>query len=344
MTIQDSVLAAWKSGRKTRVHSKGWITGNAVCCPHNGESQDTRGRGGMITNSDGISYHCFNCSWKTGYVLGYPMSYKFQKLLKWLGIDDLEIYRLKLEALREAQRQEMLGLVKPNVTKEELTVKFEHYPLPDESTSLLSLIEFHELKGSHAYPDNLVRAVEYLYNRKVDMMKYEFYVSETTKNKMDQRVIVPFTWKDEIIGYTGRALNDTIQPKYFNQFDAGYVFNVDKQQRNWKSVIVCEGVFDAISIDAVAVLKAEVTKQQADIIEDLDRDIIVVPDWNKTGQNLIDTALEHEWPVSFPVWAETCVDINDAVKKYGKLFTLKAILDAVETNPIKIKLLRRKFV
>jgi hypothetical protein len=345
MIIQDTVLAAWKTGRKTRTASKGWITGNAVCCPHNGESQDTRGRGGLIINGDGtVSFHCFNCQFKASYVPGYALPFKFQKLLKWLGVDDLEIYRLKLEALREAQRQEALGLVKPVEKKEDLKVEFKKVPLPEESVSFLGMVEFYELKdNSHIWPADFTRAITYVNCRSINMQKYDFYVTDITEHKLNKRVIVPFTWNNEIIGYTARATIDGITPKYYNQFDSGYVFNVDKQLKNQKFVIVCEGVFDALSIDAVAVMKAEVTKQQVDIIENLDREIIVVPDWNKTGQNLVDIALAHGWSVSFPVWSETCSDINDAVIKYGKLFVLKTIVDSVETSELKIKLMRRKF-
>ena len=119
---------------------------------------------------------------------------------------------------------------------------------------------------------------------------------------------------------------------------------MDKQERDWQFVIVCEGVFDAISIDGVAVLKGDVTKQQIDLIESLDREIIVVPDWNKSGRHLVDTAEKNMWAVSFPVWAETCEDINVAVQKYGKLFVLKTILDSVERSRLKIELMRRKYV
>lgn len=341
-TIQDAVLSHFPSKRKA--NSKGWLTGNAVCCPHNGETQDKRGRGGLITSPDGgIAYHCFNCQFKTGYTPGYALPPKFRKLLKWLGIDDNEIHRLSIEALREAQRQELLGLVKPEVKKEELKIEFKKYPLPSEAVSFFGLIEFYELKGNHEYPKGFVEAVEYVDKRKINMQKYDFYWTPDTAHKMDKRVIIPFTYKNEIIGYTARAMIDGIVPKYFNQFDEGYVFNIDKQERDWKFVIVCEGIFDALSVDGIAVMKAEVTKQQIDLIENLDREVIVVPDWNKTGQKLINVALQNGWSVSFPVWAETCIDINEAVVKYGKLFTIKSILDAVESNPLKIKLRQRLY-
>lgn len=343
-TIQDTILNAWTTGRKTKRNSKGWVSGNAVCCPHNGETVDKRGRGGLITNADGgVSYSCFNCNFRASYTPGFSLSYKLRKLLKWLNVDDLTITQLSIDAMREQKRQEMLGIIKPEVKKEELKVSFKKETLPEESVSFMGMIEFDILKNNDSYifPKNFLDAVKYVSDRKIDMQKYEFYWSTSTKHKMAHRVIIPFTWKDEVIGYTARALNDVIIPKYYQEVDSGYVFNIDKQERDWKVVIVCEGVFDALSIDGVAVLKSTATQQQIDIIENLDREIIVVPDWNKTGQNLIDVALQNSWAVSFPVWAETCVDINQAVQKYGKLFVLKTILDSKETNPLKINLLRR---
>lgn len=341
-TIAETTLAAWKSGRKVRLNTKGWYSGNAVCCPHNGESQDIRGRGGMIlSDNGGINYSCFNCNFTSGYVPGGYLGHKFRKLLKWLGVDDLDIHRLAITAMRERERQELLGIIKPDAPKVEVT--FKRHSLPPESTSFMAMVEFYELKGTMCYPDDMVRAVDYVDKRRINMQRYDFYYSSDTSYKMNKRVIVPFTWNNEVIGYTARAYNDAITPKYQSSIDSGYVFNVDKQEKDWKFVIVCEGTFDALSIDAVAVLKSDVTQQQIDIIEGLDRDIIVVPDWNKSGANMIKVAVQNGWSVSFPVWAETCEDINQAVVKYGKLFVLKTILDSIEKSTLKIELMRRKF-
>jgi hypothetical protein len=354
--IADTVLSSWQSGRKTKRNSHGWYAGNAICCVHNGESADKRGRGGLIVTADsGVSYSCFNCSYKVSYTPGYQLSYKFRKFLKWLNVDDQTISRLSIEALREQKRHELLGLVKPEVKKEELKVNFKKEPLPEEAVSFMGLVTFYELANTgiannlptpsyfKPYPDEFVAAVDYIDKRRSNMQKYDFYWTPNKANKMNKRVIIPFTWKNEIVGYSARAMIDDITPKYYQRIDSGYVFNIDKQEKDWKFVLVLEGVFDAIGLDGVAVLKADVTKQQIDIIENLDREIIVVPDFNKTGQNLIDVAIQNGWSVAFPVWAETCQDANQAIQKYGKLFVLKTILDSVERNTLKIQLLRNRY-
>jgi DNA primase len=105
---------------------------------------------------------------------------------------------------------------------------------------------------------------------------------------------------------------------------------------------VVEGPFDAMSVDGVAVLSNECSEIQADIIDSLAREVIVVPDKDKAGMKLIDDAIKFGWSVSFPVWQETCKDAAEAVSRYGKLFTLKSILEAKESSKLKIELLKRK--
>jgi DNA primase len=162
-------------------------------------------------------------------------------------------------------------------------------------------------------------------------------------------VIIPFTWKHQIIGYTARALVDGIKPKYHNSHEPNFVFNVDKQLPTSQFVIVVEGPFDAMSVDGVAILSNEINDTQADIIESLGREVIIVPDFDVhinertgkkawPGRSLIDAALEYGWTVSFPVWSEQYKDTASAVEHLGPLFVLKSILDARETSALKIEL------
>jgi DNA primase len=65
-----------------------------------------------------------------------------------------------------------------------------------------------------------------------------------------------------------------------------------------------------------------------------------VPDQDKAGLELIDRAVELGWAVSIPAW-EDCKDVNDAVKKYGRLGTILSIMQARETSRIKIELQKK---
>jgi len=187
-------------------------------------------------------------------------------------------------------------------------------------------------------------AATYVLDRKIDVDRYEFYTTDSEAYNLHRRIIIPFYWKGELIGYTARGLDDNVKPKYHSQYATDFVFNVDLQTAEKKFVIVTEGPFDAMAVDGVAILGNECSENQADTIDSLGREVIVVPDCDPSGVNLINNAIEYGWGVSFPVWHDTCKDINDAVRRYGKLFVLKTILDARETSRLKIELKKRHII
>ena len=336
--VQDAVNLLLPAKRKHNSTS-GWVSFNAVCCHHNGESQDTRGRGGIITNGNGsVSYSCFNCGFTANYTPGRHLSYKFRKLLRWMGADDNTIKRLVIEAIR------VKDFIAPEELKaEQQEVSYTPRPLPEDSVSFSEWKTFLSLQNfdDPVHPQ-FAKAFNYIHDRKIDFNKYEFYTTETTAYNLHRRVIVPFYWKGELIGYTARAFEETVKPKYHSQYAHDYVFNVDTQTNEKKFVIVVEGPFDAMAINGVAVLGNECSEVQADIIDSLGREVIVVPDNDKAGKNLVNQALEYGWNVSFPIWHETCKDINQAVMKYGKLFVLKAIIEGKESSRLKIELRKKK--
>jgi hypothetical protein len=354
--VQQEVLSLLPPKRK---NSSRWISFNAVCCSHNGESADTRGRGGMLPNADGsVSYHCFNCGFKTGFYPGRPLGFKFRKLLKWLGADDNTVQRLVMEALRLKESMPADDHAAPPP----VDITFNPRALPQESVSIAQLCTVIRLKVDYdknglvqesqllnLAGEQLIEAAEYLHARRIQN-KYDFYLTADTSYNLHRRVIVPFYWRDQLIGYTARAVAPDVKPKYHSNYEPNYVFNTNMQQPNAKFVLVVEGPFDAMAVDGVATLSNDISETQAEIIEDLGRDIIVVPDFDRhvdkrgkevwPGEALVNRAIEYGWAVSFPVWREDpeCKDVADAVKKYGKLFVLKSIIDAVEKNPVKIKL------
>ena len=344
--VQDYTLSILPS--KRRRSQAGWLSFNAVCCHHNGDSTDTRGRGGCITNPDGgVSYHCFNCQFKTSYQPGRPLSFKFRKLLNWLGADPTEVKRLIIEAIRVKE------LIRPeDIRAPEEEIVFEARSLPQEAQSFLALAEFYKLAEYQSTPKLFTDAVHYALDRKIDTIKYDLYWTPEVENKLNHRVIVPFVYKGETVGYTARATVDGIKPKYHSNHPANFVFNMDHQLPTSKFVLVTEGPFDAMSVDGVSVQTNEISEQQAEIIEGLGREVIYVPDFdqhlNKQGRAVwpglaaVEQAIEYGWSVSFPVWRETCKDVNAAVIKYGKLFVMKAILEGKESNSLKIKLIAGK--
>lgn len=336
-TVQDFVKGILPAKRKTT--PSGWTSFNAPCCQHNGESADTRGRGGLTANADGsVSYHCFNCNFKASYQPGRHLTFKFRKFLRWLGADENDVKRLVIEAIRIRE------LVNPEEVKsEEEKIEFKVRELPEHALSFKEFLSFHLLDDFKGVPPLLNSAVDYVKERKIDFDKYDFYWTDSTEHSLHQRVIIPMYWEGKIVGYTSRAFVDGVKPKYYSNYEPNLVFNLNNQLPDAKFVIVCEGPFDAMSVDGVAVMSNDCSETQADIIDSLGREVIVVPDRDRAGLQLVNKALEYGWSVSFPVWQEECKDASEAVSKYGKLFVLKTILDSRESNRLKIELRKKKY-
>jgi DNA primase len=116
---------------------------------------------------------------------------------------------------------------------------------------------------------------------------------------------------------------------------------MDAQDWSRKFVLVTEGPFDAITVSGVSILGSEINDTQRELIEGLNRRVIVVPDRDSAGQKLIDQAIEFGWSVAFPKWQDEVADVADAVLKYGRLFTIQSILKTAESSKLKIDLNRK---
>lgn len=303
---------------KRKTSSNGWISFNAVCCTHNGETHDKRSRGGLFVKGDDWSYHCFNCGFKTSFSLGRNVSVNARRLLSWLNVPQEEIERLNLESLRHRSIE---GIIDSRKTFNVIAnIKFEERELPD---------------GAPIEPNT--PEWDYIHNRCVPE-DYPLLASMTGR----RGVVVPFVHDSHIVGSTIRFLDDRT-PRYLNDFQPGYVFGTELQRDSWEHVIVVEGIFDALSIYGLAVMHNTVSDAQARLIRSLGKEVTVVPDQDKAGMELVDRAVELGWAVSMPKW-DGCKDVNDAVIKYGRLATLLTIMQSRETSKIKIELRKRQIV
>jgi hypothetical protein len=305
---------------KRKQTASGWISFNAPCCIHRGDTQDRRQRGGIKPGDDGSwSYHCFNCGYTASFVLGRNLTFKARKLLEWLNVPTEEIERMNLESLKHKSIEGLLG-ERQAVVNQIQNIVFEDRDLPADTQPL-----------NHT-------AEEYLRNRAIPL-DYPFMY----KTMPRPGIVIPFTHDNQVVGHTTRFMDDRT-PKYIQDIQHGYVFGTDLQHDNWQSVIVVEGVFDALSINGLAVLHAEINDAQVRLIRSLGRDIIVVPDQDEAGMKLVDRAVELGWAVSMPNWPTDIKDVNDAVIRWGRLATLITIMQAKETSKIKIELRKKQLV
>jgi hypothetical protein len=305
---------------KRKQTASGWISFNAPCCIHRGDTQDKRQRGGIKPSPDGSwSYHCFNCGYTASFVLGRNLTFKARKLLEWLNVPTEEIERINLESLKHKSIEGLLG-ERQEVIQKLQSIEFEDKDLPAETQELNEFAE------------------EYLRNRHIPL-DYPFLY----KTMPRRGIVIPFTHNNQVVGHTTRFLDDRT-PRYIQDIQPGYVFGTDLQRNEWQYVVVVEGVFDALSINGLAVLHAEINDAQVRLIRSLGRQVIVVPDQDEAGMKLVDRAVELGWSVSMPVWPTGIKDVNDAVICMGKLAALVSIMQSCETSKIKIELRKKQLI
>jgi hypothetical protein len=292
----------------------GWNTMNCPMC------SDKRKRGGLITTGARISFNCFNCGFTTGWAPNPALGKKYKDLATTLGATNEDIHKVQVELLKYSE----------DLETEEFTdyvynlQKFETVELPKDFSVVESLKEDHPIK-IYAKERGLLGLYPLLY---------------FNESLYKQRLVVPFTYNNEIVGWTARHINPPTKqtPKYLHKMQPGYVFNIDRfADSKRKIVIVTEGVFDAILIDGLAIQGNSVGAEQAHLIEKLGKRVILCPDRDSAGKELILQAAELGWEVSFPPWHVDCKDAADAVQRYGRLATVSSIIKHATDNKLKIE-------
>ena len=273
--------------------------------------------------NEGVSYHCFNCGFKASWQPGRKISAKFKRLLNWLNVNDDLITKCSIEAMR---MEEIEGYQSQRLEQ----VVFIDKALPRGSEPIASFLDH--------VPNELVPVLEYMQARKLYLEDYDFYW--TPEEGFNTRLIIPFYYQGRIVGYTARRVTEG-KPKYISEQQPGYVFNLDRQSQDRKYLLVVEGPIDAISIDGVAVMSAEISQTQRQLIEHTDKQIVVVPDRDQPGLRMVEQAIEFGWSVSFPEWPNGIKDVNEAQQQLGRLATLYLIVSNIESNQLKQQLRAR---
>lgn len=316
------------------MNSSGWWRFNCPCCFPHGESRpDSRGRGNCTFTDSGFSYHCYNCGFSVRWELGSPITRKVEDLMNCLNIPQNEINELKILALKNN------GLQSNNNIDIKTFTKFNKIPLPENSKKILDLIR-------EGYTDsNFIDVVKYIVNRNKEILNWsDFYYCNDDFNK--RRFIIPGCFQNEIWGYSSRTIDSNINAKYIKMFPKGFIFNLNCTKKNRKYIIVNEGILDALSIDGIGLMTNTISPQQLLMLNSVrgDKELILLPDRDEPGDKLIDVALENNWSVSFPNWDYDIKDAEEAVRKYGRLFTLDMIIRNKTSNKTMINVKRKSWI
>ena len=190
---------------KRKKTPSGWTSFNAPCCHHNGETQDTRTRGGIMYQADGtVQYHCFNCGFKANFTPGRYLSNRFRKLLTWLNVSSSEIGKLSMQAMRLAQE-----ITPETKTQQYQDIDFKYQALPKDATVVTDQKD----------------CVDYIASRGFTTQNFLFYYAPSMKT----RIIVPIRYQNKTIGFVARGMHKEIKPKYYAQVQPGSLFNLDAQ-------------------------------------------------------------------------------------------------------------------
>jgi hypothetical protein len=314
--------------RKT---SSKWVSFNAVCCQFNGETIDTRKRGGLLLTAEGgLVYSCFNCSYKAGWRPGNLIAKKMSNLLEWFGLPEDEIKNLNYKAWKIKENNKTIA-----APREWTTFDFKEVSLPSGA------MPFSYWVNQDTHDPIFLQILSYMAERGECLLTaIDYYWTPFKQQSLNKRVIIPFTWKGKIVGWTARATFPT-KYRYMSDVQPHYLFNIDSITFEQVFIIVCEGPFDAIAINGIATLGDKISYEQRQWLRSTGKDIIILPDRVKQGGALVDIALEEGWYVSFPKWDEGVKDAAEASKQYGKLYTLWSIIQERTNRKLTISTLRQ---
>lgn len=332
MSLVQSTLRQFLPTQK--VSSSGWVSFNCPVCTLNGQTRpDTRKRGGVrFPDSDSFQYNCFNCHFTTGWSPGKGLSGRAKMLFKSLGMQEADVQRLQLELMREKEQQDLLAEYRRKEERVKFVPQWRSINLPAGSVPLMSSDNPFAIEGR-----------QYLEERGV-LNLTDWYWSDLEAFNMRCRVILPLTYKGDIVGYHARWIGTPPtkeNAKVIKEQPKDYVYGCDLQLPSREYVIVVEGEYDALSIGGLAIGSNSISENQADIINDLGKQVIAVADRDRAGLKFSEDAINHGWAMSFPEWDTDVKDVAEACQRYGRLFVLRSILDAVETNPVKLQVLAR---
>ncbi len=305
--------------------ANGEISFNGVCC-YRSEKPDTKKRGGVKFFDDGFVYNCFNCKFSCGFTLGKFLSKKCVQFLRDCGstseqlttlfkmIDDYNSTNGTTTKTKE--------FVKPRIIRD----------IPQEYKSIKESL--YKGEGSKT----LKRIYTYITQRNERLLSWTDLLWAEGRDNF----LIPCYEFNKVVGYSLRSINDESEHKYIHYVPSGYLFNFDNLTKDRKYQIVVEGQTDALAINGIALLSNVFTPEKLKRLLEYkgNSEIILVPDRDKPGLKMIQQLLDENLPfsVSFPTWQKGIKDVEEAVKRYGRLYTIYDIIKNKESDKNKIKI------
>ena len=321
-----------------------------MCVSRGHRRADRRMRCGIKNDALGIAINCFNCGFHTKWSMGEAFSHNLREFMIAIGIDPIEIQKLAFKSFQYRaiiqKSPEALALLPSSFVP-----SFESKALPKGARRISDWV------AEGTTDQNFLDTIQYLYSRGEEIAEaagFDYYWTPNEHHSMHRRIIIPFRHEGMTVGYSGRAIDGT-HPRYYTDTPENFLFNNRVlADFNRKYAILVEGLFDAIAVDAVGLQGARLNARQIAWIKSFGKTVIMVPDRDTRGQDMIDVALQQNWHVSFPslresssaprFWEPDVKDAAEATKRYGRLWTLLSIIESATNTPMKINTYRKWLV
>ena len=304
---------------------RGWYP---VVCKVCGDHGKKGPRAAFIFDNGNVGYNCFNDSkCNASYKLDQhePLSRSMERLLAAYGIPDSEWEWINFDSLK---KRDECGA---NISSVEQKSKFKIHA--EEIELLPCFVKLTELPEDDMWR---VIAEDYLTEkRNMNPSEYPYYVSTKDETFPDWkkwygRLIIPiYNADNKLIFYQGRDLTGKKTKKYLNpDVDREAVlFGLNETVKYTdEPIYIVEGFFDAYPIGGVAVFGNKLTDSMLFHLNRSNRPKVVIPDQTGDGYELALQALKEGWMISTPD-ISNCKDVNEAIIRFGKLYTMMSIAE-----------------
>lgn len=275
-------------------------------------------RAGFMFDDEAVRYNCFNCGHGASYDPNEDdtMPRKMATVLEAFGIPETDWRAVLFHGLelREGGYAAAPTHKFIDIEPKEVAYPKFFYPLADDPAD-----------------DFAQYAIEYLASRQIDWKTRPFHLvakdSHPSNEKWYGRLIIPTFKDDKLIFWQGRDLTGLHTKKYLSppvQRDNILTGYEHIKQYTKDPLYIVEGWFDAYHLNGVAVYGNKLTANQTTWINKSNRPKVVIPDRQGDGHLLALQALELGWSISTPDIG-SCKDVNDAIVKYGELYTRMSI-------------------
>lgn len=337
MDILQETILQYVNGKSTGK----CIELNCPCCTFMGEARpDTRSRGGLFLEPNTTGYNCFNCGFKFRQATDKPLSKNVKTFLNIIGADNAEIQKIMFVYRKNANDNPLSEhMFKKKDDYTPIDLNFKEVDLPEKCNLLHDVLD--GVDDQHP----AFKAYAYAHSRGIENHPYLMW-SSSRKHSLHEYLILPFLYKDKIVGYQARYFGDNEWIKKNKRFinsdpnNGKYLFGLDNIFSKKKYLFVNESLIDSYIYNGVGLMSHNINQNQINLINRFKGRVILIPDFGTGSQSLIDVCIDNDWAVYFPFWDDG-KDLGDATNEYGRLFMTQHIINNHVSQSSMIKLKRK---